>query len=205
MCPFNGNIPQPNDLLNASQADLLSNYAELKTAIDINHYTFGDLDEGMHKWVSYPVDVVPRNEPPLAGEIITKCSTSRFTNRPELAYQSPAIASNRPLSERIDVAGAYQTGWATLSGKRLIIKWGLSEGLGGLTTFRFPEGPGTPPFVNPPYTMQIVPLCPPGFATNIFARLVAIVDANTFSVMCTQRTTNNNAIVPFFWLAIGTV
>jgi hypothetical protein len=45
---YKNNIPQPGDKKNISQADLLNNFAAIKTLVDTNHETFGAGNEGKH-------------------------------------------------------------------------------------------------------------------------------------------------------------
>ncbi len=49
---YNQNIPQPADQLKNSQAELLENFAQIKTLIDINHETFGSANEGKHRFIN---------------------------------------------------------------------------------------------------------------------------------------------------------
>jgi len=53
--PYDETIPQAGDLLSQSQAELLENFAQIKTLIDINHQTFGHADQGKHLQTTFPV------------------------------------------------------------------------------------------------------------------------------------------------------
>jgi len=52
--PYNENIPLATDLKSQSQADIKENFTQIKTLVDINHVTFGDGDQGKHKYVTLP-------------------------------------------------------------------------------------------------------------------------------------------------------
>lgn len=56
---YNSNIPQPNDELKDSQADILENFTQIKNLIDVNHETFGSANEGKHKFVQFPEGAAP--------------------------------------------------------------------------------------------------------------------------------------------------
>jgi len=52
---YQSNIPNRDDNVSESQADLLENFTELNTQFAVNHVSFdsGDGDEGKHKFVTY--------------------------------------------------------------------------------------------------------------------------------------------------------
>lgn len=202
MPDYNANIPQDRDPLNDSQQDLLENFQVLKTAIDVNHGTFGAADEGKHVFVTLPVDPNPTNPQPIATDLVIKCNINTFTNLPEINYQRTGANSRFPFTVRQNNLGQLASGWATLGGNNIIMKWGYGSA-SGFSIIGFPTGNGIPSFTAAPYNMQLITLCPPGFTTDINARLVASISPILFSVVCTQRTTNNATLVPFFWLAIG--
>lgn len=51
---YNPDIPAPTDVKSQSQADIKENFTQIKTVVDINHVTFGDADQGKHKYVTLP-------------------------------------------------------------------------------------------------------------------------------------------------------
>lgn len=57
MSTYNPNIPQPNNLLSNSQADILNNFNSADSTFDLNHYKFSDVttNKGKHKYVTLPV------------------------------------------------------------------------------------------------------------------------------------------------------
>ena len=199
---YNSNIPQPNDLLNASQDDLLQNFLSLKAAIDVNHGTFGAADEGKHKWASIPANQNPASPIPIATDMIVLCNNARYTNTPEAIYKRGGANPTFPFTVKKQNLNALSGGWATLGGNNVIIKWGLTQGT-GFNLFAFPEAADIPVFSANPYHMTVSPFVPLGFNSNLFARLVGIISPTVFSVKCTQRTTNLDANCFFFWIAIG--
>lgn len=51
---YNQNIPQPADQLKNSQPQLLANFQEINTLIDVNHVGFNLADSGKHKFLQMP-------------------------------------------------------------------------------------------------------------------------------------------------------
>jgi len=55
---FNSTIPQATDEESQSQAQLLANFAEIQTFINVNHVTFNVPDQGKHKFIHFPLQTV---------------------------------------------------------------------------------------------------------------------------------------------------
>jgi hypothetical protein len=51
-------IPQPGDLLSSSQPQILTNFASIKSLIDVDHVDFNSSDAGKHNQVTFPVQLL---------------------------------------------------------------------------------------------------------------------------------------------------
>lgn len=128
--PYQSTKPAAADYMSVSQGDLQGNFLALKTAIDVNHETFGSANEGKHSMVSFPQKTVSAVPPvfPLA------------TSATELGLYAAAAGGAthlffRPVSQTAGVAtndinltntsGNTIPGWYKLP-NGLIMKWGLS-------------------------------------------------------------------------------
>lgn len=51
---YNSNIPQASDRINISQGQILGNFQAIPVLLAVNHASFGDPDEGKHKFITFP-------------------------------------------------------------------------------------------------------------------------------------------------------
>lgn len=87
---FNANIPQPNDLISASQAQIQTNFSQADTAFGIDHTPFSTLaNQGLHKKVSLLAPISDPNQAGSIGSVYTKTSGSGV----ELFYQKGTAGS----------------------------------------------------------------------------------------------------------------
>lgn len=73
---YNENIPQPNDKFPQSQPQILTNFGDLRTYVEVNHVTFDAAGEGYHNFVTMPEQAAdPGNIAVDQANIYTKLST----------------------------------------------------------------------------------------------------------------------------------
>lgn len=184
---YDANIPQPNDQLKDSQADLLANFQAIKALIDINHDTFGSPTEGKHKFVSFPVQTpVPTFS---AGEDGLYNRLYAVTNKNELFshIQTFAGTSNIPSTASIlgqATPGASTNGWTYLP-SGILMHWGLFSGNGSATvTVDASFAPFTAIF-----TVILCPVNPAVGDVDFAVRLVDIISPTQFTAYFSSRTT----------------
>ena len=94
---YNNAIPQANQPLNTSQADILANFAAIKTLVDINHVTFDIPDQGKHKHVSFPLQsaapVFAANETGLYNKVYatTVMFTKKYLEEQQIFHLQPPL------------------------------------------------------------------------------------------------------------------
>ena len=133
MCAYQANIPQASQRIKDSQADLLANFAAIKTLIDVNHDTFGSTTEGKHKWVTMPTQgAAPAT---LLGETALYTKTSALTALPELFFRSQSSGTELGVTEA--KLTAHMPGWAKLP-CGLIMQWGGGNVVSTGTTLAYP-------------------------------------------------------------------
>ena len=81
---FNPNIPQPNDLISASQAQIQTNFSQADTAFGIDHTPFSTLaNQGQHKQLTLIAPIANPNQAGNISSVYTKTSGTGV----ELFYQ----------------------------------------------------------------------------------------------------------------------
>jgi len=171
-------IPQPGDQLKDSQSDILDNFAEIQTLVEVNHETFGIPDQGKHKWVALPTQIAA----PLltVDNGIYNVNDFGGTNKDEIWVHSQKSAGTTDipmtasvLSHSVPAMGA--AGWAYLP-SGIIMRWEVQAVAGGAQTITLPATAGFPVFT----TIYQVMLTPVG--AGISVPLVAIVNNTQFTV-----------------------
>jgi hypothetical protein len=191
---YKNNIPKPTDALKDSQADLLANFAAIKTAWDINHVTFDLADEGKHNYVSFP----EQGAAPAvaANEIAIYSKESTLTGVAELF-----VKYETGTEYEITAADASNPGYCTLA-SGLIMKWGTQASV-GYDTIVFPVGADIPVFTTI-LTMQLTPYDNSSIIDLDEAiRIVRFNNPVQFEVFASNRTTTGAANVGYQYLAIG--
>ena len=112
---YNNAIPGANDLLSQSQSDILQNFAAIQTFIAVNHETFGDANEGKHKFVSLPEQVAAPTTAVNEIALYTK----------EVGIVAALFLRHEDDGTEVDITTAVKAvaGTCTLP-SGIIIKWG---------------------------------------------------------------------------------
>lgn len=117
---YNQNIPQPADQLKNSQPQLLANFQEINTALNVNHVGFNLGDEGKHKFLQMPEQIAA----PVtnASEIALFSFLGANSGVTELNFKR----AGNPLTSIPFTEGLLATpGWTILP-CGLVVKWGSS-------------------------------------------------------------------------------
>ena len=198
---YNNSIPQPGDQPKDSQPQILTNFAAIKTLIDVNHVTFDAAGEGKHKFVTLPVQAAA---PVLAADNGLYNVLNAITNKNETYTHNQTFAgtSDIPftassLSTSIPVSG--DPGWTYLP-SGLLLRWEWISSVGGLSTVNLAG-------LTPAFTQIIAVLLTPfdnsGVDSDIAVRLDVITDPSHFDVYFSKRTTTGPAAGDAVALIIG--
>jgi len=195
--PYNGTIPQPADQISTSQGEMLINFADIQTLIQVNHVGFNVANQGKHKYVTFPNQAAAPAT--LANEVNLFAQQSVYSLQPELAFKR-----NAGNAQEITTSLNNQTGWCfTSSG--MLLKWGQLTALAvdypAGTAFDFPVAE-TIPVYGTVFMMYITPIAAGAADANTCATLRALNVAN-FTVRGSQRTELVGADTVFNYLAIG--
>ena len=204
---YNQNIPQPADQLKNSQPQLLANFQEVNTLIDVNHVGFNLADSGKHKFLQMPRQGgAPTTAATDLGLFAFLGANSGVS---ELNLRRQADGAVIPFTE-----GLLATpGWTILP-CGLVIKWGSSvlPQSGGAVfrqawNFVFPVGGNIRAFTQPPFAVF---LTPSRSALNPGKFLVPWWDFNNTTALSlygfTESTNSIAGIIPSFtvqYIAIG--
>jgi hypothetical protein len=178
---FNPNIPQPNDLISASQAQIQTNFSQADTAFGIDHTPFSTLaNQGQHKKVTFSGNNVPAvfpvNPPVLFTDTITGANRGLFF------YSGSAAQS----STQYVLSG---NGSVLLMGG-IIMKWG---------TFTTNATSMVVPFASafPNNKFSVVVSATSGNANDVIS---VQVDGNLNQFTALRAITTN---LPYYYIAIG--
>ncbi len=188
---FNANIPQPTDIPANSQPQLLANFQGINTLINVNHIGFDLADQGKHKWVSFPDQVlaVPTT---LNTEVALFSSTNIDTGNIELNFVRQNNGTVIPMTAR----GGTTSGWTMLP-SGIIIKWNTGAGFGS-----FPVNANA--FGKAFTTIYSVQVCNAGTTYNTAYVYGSVATATTLNIVCMDRSTASTPIAAnYSWLAVG--
>ena len=157
---YDENKPQATDLLKDSQVDLLANFQAIKTLVDVNHETFGDANEGKHKFLQMP-EQGTGTVPTAANEGALFSMQGPDSTVTELVFRREGNGAEITFTEQ-DVIGT--DGYTRLP-SGLLVKYGeFTITLEGAPTtskdyaivFPVVVGPPSfPVFTAPPYNIQL--------------------------------------------------
>jgi len=114
---YNQNIPQPADQLKNSQPQLLANFQEINTILDVNHVGFNLGDQGKHKFLQMPRQgIAPATDATDLGLFAFLGANSGVS---ELNFRRQSNGASIPFTEGV----LASPGWTILP-CGLVVKWG---------------------------------------------------------------------------------
>lgn len=197
MATYKQNIPLATDLKSQSQSDIKDNFGEIKTLVDINHVTFGDGDQGKHKYVTLPEqgadpDLVEDNQATVYSK------ESDITTKTGLFWQGEGTGA--AAGDVIEMTAKKINGnlGYTYLPSGIILHFGQGTATGGgagaLNTF---TGGGFP---NNCYSVVITQICAVGKHDDV--QIVTGTVSKT-SFRATSYDGANISSYPIYYIAIG--
>jgi len=206
MADYDPLIPQANDLISQSQADILNNFGELNTIFNNDHYTWDystSAYRGLHRKITFPLAL--GSDPALAGMagyLFLKNDPNDASARPQVYYKN--ITETLQVTNRFH--SAVSDGYIQLPGG-IILMWGtaaIPNAASGQVNVTFP--------VIANYTGA-----PSGFPNNVFNIQISIQGASSNSGITyiigsgtpptaagfQFRFSNNTQSATLYWFAIG--
>jgi hypothetical protein len=126
---YKPDIPKSTDRLDtASQVDLLTNFAAIKTLFDVNHVTFDQANQGKHKFTTMPVRTTnPVTEDADCSlwvkDVVVNDTLVHTITRPELFIQKDEEGTPTAITGGQNILdGTTNWGWTRLS-SGMILKW----------------------------------------------------------------------------------
>lgn len=142
---YNPAIPQSTDLISNSQPQILTNFSQLNTLFDLNHFTWNDGttgNRGLHRKIDFPtpttVSAPTGNDSVLYPKTVAGATELFFDN---------ATVSTQLTGGASSLAGS---GYVTFPGG-LIMQWGVTS-VSGSGTVTYPLA-----FPNAVFIVQITP------------------------------------------------
>lgn len=187
MSLFLPNIPQPNDNLDFSQGQLLTNNQGLDTVFGVDHTLFSDAtsDKGFHRKVTFPVVAAPGS---TALHLVEYVKT--IAGNSELFLQRDGVATEIQLTSGTAGQGSSNQNWQSFVPGGLQMKVGIAS---GNTTI--------------PVTYAGVGLA--NFPTDtLFVFIVGAAQARTYYANALANTgftanASTAGVASFYWLAFG--
>lgn len=130
---FNPNIPQPNDFISASQAQIQTNFSQLETIFDVNHVTFDDaaaVDRGKHRHAAFIEVTDPAT---AANEIAVYCKDVAGSSRMFMRQENNGTVIQTTGADPIVGANGSSFLPGNSSGP-VIMKWGTFSMGNGVTS-----------------------------------------------------------------------
>lgn len=197
---YNSNIPQANNRIKDSQPNLLENFKSIESFVGVNHGTFNAVDEGKHKFVTFPVQA---SAPATAGGDWNMYSfLNALTARNELYVTNTSGQSSSFTASILSTnpnPSQNTAGWTMLP-SGIMMKWGYFNGVTGLNTLNF----AGPPFPNSGILVMVSPASNNTTGDMNFAvRFVDWQGPNTCRVYISSRTSTGPATGGYTFLALG--
>lgn len=190
---YDPNIPQSNDIISASQIDLLNNFTSLNTQFNVDHVALNaGSNNGKHEKSTY----IEQSADPTtaANEIALYSKESALTGDTQLFLRRESSGSVIEASGLL----ANANGWTRLP-SGILLKWGTDSKTGNATV-TFPVAANIPVFSS---IFQVFITVEDSSGTpNSFVYLKSIT-TTTFDVNCVQRTALSSSTATFRYLAIG--
>lgn len=188
---YNPAIPQPTDLISASQSQIQTNFSQADTAFGINHVLFSTVaNQGKHNRVDFlrigaPASaaseaVVYQKAGPVSSELFLR--RDGVATEVQLTSGNPIVASN---------GESFLPG---LSGSPLRCKWGQFTTTGATTVITYTTlVPALTAFPTNTYAVQITPINAGGVGNY----RISTQNATSFTIVAPNGSS-------FFFFAIGT-
>ncbi len=187
---FNPAIPQPNDILSQSQAQIQTNFSQADTIFDVNHVTFDNstvAERGKHRRVDFKRVAAPGS---VATEAVVYQKLSNGNS--QLFLQRDGVATQIQLTASVPIqASNGQTFLPGLDGFPTVIKWAQLTVTASPETFTY-ASLGLTDYVGFTRSVQLTPFN----STATAAHRVSTFDQFGFTIVAT----NGSA---FLVLAIG--
>lgn len=152
---YNPNIPQPTDKLSDSQANLLENFEQLNTYLNVNHTPIdGTSNQGKHKFITLPNQTSSPGTLPTEAAIFSQQGTTSLTT--ELVWQRQNNGDSINFTEFSNTA---TDGWTRLP-SGILMKWmnvsvSADAGTNVSVFMTWPTTSGQPVFTDTPF--QFIP------------------------------------------------
>ncbi len=179
---FNASIPQPNDIISQSQAQIQTNFSQTNTIFDVNHITFDNAavaSRGKHRRVDLTRVAAPGS---IAAEAVLYQKLADGNS--QIFMQRDANATEIQLTGQYPVVAA--TGSTFLPGG-LLMNWGSVAG----------SASGNPAVFATPFTTALYSVTLGIFDTNVSRT------ATWEAAGLTQITIRSSAVNTVFYIAIG--
>lgn len=95
---YNQNIPQPADQLKNSQPQFLANFQEINTYLSVNHVGFNVGDQGKHKFIQFPQQLVDATT--SASEYAQYSKQGLYSASTEMVFRTPSDTSITNITEK---------------------------------------------------------------------------------------------------------
>jgi len=194
---YQNNIPQATDALSQSQSDILNNFAAISTFVNVNHVDFASVDQGKHKFITFPVQV---GAPVFAAGEVGLYNLLNGTTAQNELYLTNSSGTSYPITAAQTTGAPTATaGWTYLaSGMKMV--WGQATIVaGGTITVAYASVAGFPGFTTAVMLPQLTRIVA-STATN-FVSVAPKAAPDLLGFRAFSSAGQNNVV--FGWMTIG--
>lgn len=120
---YKNNIPQPGDRLASSQNDILNNFAEIDTLLEVDHVEFGNANQGKHNHTTL---VAQGADPVTLGNEVSLFTKNGTDGNPQLYWR----AHSSGIAQEMTYKNTANPGYTVLP-SGIIMHYGSSSFAGG--------------------------------------------------------------------------
>jgi hypothetical protein len=208
-------IPNATDQISQSQSQIQTNFASIKSLIDVNHVDFSDgVNFGKHYAVTFPVQLAANLPTFLSGEVAlynmlptaqpTTGVDELFINKIVSGGAAVQIPMTASILSTSNAPGFSSSGWSYLP-SGILLKWGTfnaTQNQLGTVTYTF--GSNIPVFTQV-FTVQCIQTFPSGATLSELNDSVTAGNytTTTFQIFPRANGLPNNHVHSYTYLAIG--
>lgn len=129
---YNEDKPAAVDIIRTSAADIRDNFADLKTAFDVNHVSLTGTaaNEGKHNFIQFPEGQVPPVSDSQSGIAVAQGTTSAVS---ELQFSQLRRNGQETLRVPVSESSLASSGYSMTNGG-IMIQWGFFDVAAGTTS-----------------------------------------------------------------------
>ncbi len=202
MSTFTPGIPTTGQSLGITKQPIQDNFTTINTTLSVNHVAMNSLDQGKHKFCTFPSQGTSSAGSPATGvnemNLYSRIQTGLDGNQPNLYLQYGPKAAGQAdvLLTRVIGPVANTNGYSWIAGG-LVLQWGTISPLAGTGTVNF----ATLNIAFPQNCFNVIATLSPTSPPTTNAQAISVYNLNTSGF--SYNYSGGSAYNRFYWFAIG--